>query len=168
MRSILKNANAAIISTTVFDSKEAVFEILIDESYRAFTHLMNHHDDTKAKKHNLIKIAKLFKRRTIRILLAQVSQVLDDKFLLLISCSQGIKYENVRQEIEDILSLHIRNDITEIKSNCMIDGMDRVIAHQFLSAIIYILSSTKDRAMQEKLVTELVIYTMNGIVGLIK
>lgn len=169
IRSIVKNADTTIGNFyNYYKSKEAIFCELVEEAHSVFIFFINNHYEMK----NNVTISELSDvnvlRKIISHALKQLSQYLDESLLLLLDKSKGTKYENSKQELIDVLSQHFREHIKEHVPNYSQKDLSRVIAVQLVSGIIQIIDGQKTVEKREKLFTELILFTMLGVFGILQ
>jgi len=172
VRGIVKAADTTIGNFyNYFDSKEAVFSALVADIYNGFSYVLAHHNDIAGSDMDNVDIYNidiLSLRPMIRNEIQKVISILDNSFLLLIEKSKGTMYENSKQELIDMMSVHFLMHIEEVNQSYAYPDIGRVLAHQLIEGAINILKVYKKPEERLEMLTELMIYTIAGMVGMLK
>lgn len=167
IRSIVKNAETTIGNFyNYYKSKEAIFTELVEGAYNALVFYINNHNELGDES----DITEMDNTNTLRKKIAVSTKPLvsfiDDKFVLLLDKSQGTKYENSRQELIDVLKIHFEEHLEETP-DYKLTKMGEVIAVQLVAGMVNIISITDNDDEREKLLVELILYSIIGVFGLL-
>lgn len=168
IRIIVKNANTTIGNFyNYFENKSSVFEALVKEEYCNFVYFIeNHHKIDRPDFLWEVNDALQWKS-VLKDLLNQMLPTFTDKFVLLVECSKGTKYEITRKQIIDLLENHFIEH--EEKLNVRLPhGFAGVIAEQFINGIIMILKQYRDKEKAKEMITEYILFVFLGAMGLMK
>lgn len=168
IRTIVKKANTTIGNFyNYFENKASIFDALVKEEYDNFvTFIENHHEIDRPDFLWEINDALQWKA-VLKQLLNQILPTFTDKFVLLVECSKGTKYEITRKQIVDLLENHFMEHEKELQSN-LPTGFANIIAEQFINGIILILKQSKDEEKTQEMITEYILFIFIGIMGVIK
>ncbi len=169
IRSIVKNAGTTIGNFyNYFESKDAVFEELVDEFYTNFKHFISHHHGNELRK-DLVQSYDINKwREYLNKLMKPLMDMLNDRLLLLLEYGQGTKYADARQELTDVLSQHFTEHIKEYAPEYKHIHMGEIISRQIIAAIVEILKSKSDNETKQELIVEEILFCAIGVIGLLK
>lgn len=168
IRKIVKGAGTTIGNFyNYFESKEAVFEELVNEEYKSFIYFINNHDNIQ-RPDFLWEIKDVGQwRKVLTQLIQAVMPAFSDKFLLLVEYSRGTKFENTRNIIVELLKEHFVEHIKSTSSDFKDADMGEIIAEQVVAGIILILKKYKDENTRKRLMTEHILYHFIGTMGLL-
>jgi AcrR family transcriptional regulator len=168
VRAVAKAAGTTIGNFyNYFESKEALFEELVEDEYQSFMFLIAHHGNA-GKQEFSIEFTDVVKMREELILLIQnIMPVFTDHFRILIEGSTGTKYENTREKLLGILEEHFAEHITEFGQSRVHKSMGRVISIQIITGLLQILRDSKDAEVREEMLAEHLLYHIIGTMGLL-
>ena len=173
IRSIVKTANTTIGNFyNYFQSKEAIFTALVKDIYNGFSYILSNHNNIPLPdlEHELdmynLDIALL--RSVLAELIGKVLYILNSSFILLIEKSHGTKYENSKQELIDMMSEHFLLHISEESPGYPNPEIGKILARQMLEGIMEILKTYKNFDEKLQMLTELTIFVITGMVGILK
>lgn len=168
--SVRKLAKAA--GTTIgnfynyFDSKEALFEELVAGEYRSFMLFIESHNNNELPDYLWESLDAPAQHKLLSELLQKMLPSFSDRFLLLIECSKGTKYEGARKLLLDLLKEHFIEHIRQQKNTTVDEALAEIIAEQVLLGFILILKKYKKEETRRKLLTEHLLYHFIGAMGL--
>ncbi|MEX1378014.1 MAG: TetR/AcrR family transcriptional regulator [Eubacteriales bacterium] len=172
IRSIVKSAETTIGNFyNYFENKESVFSSLVADIYNGFSYVLANHDNFAGSGMDdvdIYSIDMLSLRPMISAEIQKVLFILDSSFLLLIEKSKGTKYENSKQELIDMMSVHFLMHIEETNPSYPHPEIGKVLAHQLIEGILSILKTYKNMDEKLNMLTELMIYTIAGMIGILK
>lgn len=167
LRSIAKMSGTTIGNLYhYFESKEDLFDKLVRDEYEGFICLINNHKnivvaDDIFRLQDAVVIRKILKKAIDHLL-----PIFSKRFYILLKCSEGTKYEKVSYEFKRILEEHFSEHLRESNSNCA-NELGGIIAEQFISSIIAIMRDYSDDEKISELVTEMLMYTFMGVMGVL-
>lgn len=169
IRSIVNLANTNIGNFyNYFESKSALFSALVEGIYDTFTHMMTeHHNMQMGDELNITVDTKLW-RKQLEIGISSILPIMNERFVLLMSKSEGTKYAGVKEQLVDMLSEHFIEHIDETAPHYQHRKITRIISTQFVDGITSIISLTKSEHKRKQLIIELVLYTATGIFALLQ
>lgn len=164
----------AVANTTIgnfynyFKNKEAIFCELVDDVYNGFVYVMGHHNDITDVEIDVQNTDVFVIRQIISEQIEKVLPQLDSSFLLLIEKSEGTKYESVKQELVNMMGEHFLIHIEETNPQYPHPGIGKVLALQLIEGALDILKNSQSFEQKLKLLTELMIYTTTGMLGMLQ
>lgn len=169
IRNIVKLAGTTIGNFyNYFKSKEAIFEELVDEEYTKFIYFIDHHDEIDRPDYLWHTFDLKQWRRVLTSLIDQFLPMFTDKFLLIMECSQGTKYEDAKHHVESYLKEHFVEHMERYNSNYVKSkSFPSLMARQFLDGILIILKEYKDENERKNLILEHILFYFIGTMGLI-
>lgn len=169
IRSIVKSANTTIGNFyNYYKNKEAIFCALVDEVYNGFIYVVRHHNDIGEAEINLNDLDMHTLRQIIKMQLNNVLPKLDSSFFLLIEKSAGTKYSHAKQELIDMLSEHFTYHIDETNPKYRYPEMGKFLSLQLVEGALAILQDSIDYEQKLIYLTELMIYIITGMLGMLK
>lgn len=166
IRKIVKSAGTTIGNFyNYFENKEALFSELVQAELEGFNLFINKHNKFEADE-NLFDLSDVINlRELLNETIENVMPLFTNSLLLLIECSKGTKYENVRFEIVEFLKEHF---IEHMKSSNAKDEnllFGDIIAEQFLSGILLIIRKYSDEKVRRNLIADYILFTIFGTMG---
>jgi len=149
-----------------FPNKEALFSELVEEVYKMFIYVIDHHDDWQEDADFLFTNLTIVRERMKAIMMPLIHK-LDYSFVLLMECSEGTQYSHVRQQFKDILAEHFLEHI-DTKVGYPHQEMGIILSEQFISGLIQIIKTTEDTQKRCELIIEQVIFVAIGVMGLLQ
>ncbi len=176
LRRIIKSSGTSIGNFyNYFRSKDALFEALVGEEYNRFTSFLNKHQNVENEsfvtefsvgekdwRQRLDEIEK-------QLLPDLVSQMIPDfnmRFVILIEGSKGTKYENASKRLINLIKDHFDGHTRE-EGIKMPEGLNRLLAEQFLTGIIKIIKMHKgNKRKRNLLLTDFILFFFAGAMSL--
>jgi AcrR family transcriptional regulator len=162
---------AASAGTTIgnfynyFENKEALFSELVQDELEGFKLFINNHDNFEASD-SLLDISDMPKlRKLLEEIILNVIPIFSNSLLLLVECSKGTRYENIRNEIINFLKEHFIEHMNCSDSKDDLYEFSGVIAEQFLSGILLIIRNFSDDKLRKTLLTDYILFTILGTMG---
>lgn len=169
IRSIVKSANTTIGNFyNYFKNKEDVFCAIVDEVYSGFIYVIQHHNDIEEAVIDLVDIETNTLRQIIKMQIDNVLPKLDSSFIILIEKSEGTKYSRAKQELINMMSEHFTHHIDEINPQYEYPEIGKILALQLVEGALAVLHDSLDYEQKLLYLTELMIYTITGILGTLK
>ncbi|SCZ10727.1 TetR/AcrR family transcriptional regulator [Alkaliphilus peptidifermentans] len=167
LRKIVKAAGTTIGNFyNYFESKELLFEELVEEEYKGFIYFIKHHNNIERPDY-LWETTDIGQWRSV---LSEVTKhiipVFTDKITLLIEGSKGTRFENTKEILLKLLKEHFIEHLERFKSDYIHIEIADIIAEQFLSGILLIMKKYKDEELRKQLITEHVLIYFIGTMGL--
>ena len=140
IRQIVKAAGTTIGNFyNYFQSKEALFEELVIDEYRSFVFFLENHDKVERPDY-LWEIADVSKwRHELAKIIIKMMPVFSDRFVLLMECSEGTRFENTRKMMANLLKDHFIEHMERFGSDNTDRFLAEIIAEQVIAGIIWIL-----------------------------
>lgn len=169
IRAIVKSARTTIGNFyNYFENKEAIFCTLVDDVYNGFVYILQHHNDVAIVEIDIENASASILRQAISEQIEKVLPQLDYSFMLLIEKSNGTKYSHVKQELINLISEHFLIHIEETNSKYPYPEIGSILALQLIDGSLAILHMAKSFDQKLKLLTELMIYTVTGMIGILQ
>ncbi len=150
-----------------FESKEALFEALVKGEYEGFIYLIKNHNDMENADPTLLLGNKKLWRDTLKAIIQKLSPIFSRRFYLLLNCSQGTRYEQVREEFLRFMKEHFVEHLKESESHCA-EELGSIISEQVLSSILAIIRDYQDEEKKGELITEMLLFILIGVMGLME
>lgn len=169
IRKIVKGAGTTIGNFyNYFDSKETLFNELVEDVYNEFNSLIRNH-------HEIENRELLLKKQDINLLKEGLSNIvkqllprIDDRFIILLDKSIGTKYSTSKKEFIDVLSIHFIEHIEEYSPDYAYPELGKILAVEFVTGLLEILKNTKDELKKEQLIIEKILFITFGIIGILQ
>jgi len=169
IRNIVKAAKTTIGNFyNYFESKEMIFSSLVDTVYKELIYFIKNHQDVDVANQPIEQLDINFLREYLGNVAAQLVPRLNDDFLLLVECGMDTKYANVKNELIDFIGLHFFEHIESYSPNYKNIEMGRIISSQFIHGVIEIIKKYKDTEKRQVLITEQILYTALGVMGILQ
>ncbi|MGF7060057.1 TetR/AcrR family transcriptional regulator [Brassicibacter mesophilus] len=168
IRKIVKEAGTTIGNFyNYFKSKEEVFYTITTPVYQNFIELIkNHKEDEVAKKYSQLPMNEEVLRHGLTEVLRKYSKAFDIALVILIDGSKGTKYENIKQELIEVLSMHFKEHL-ENDSKLFTGSYNQYFAHAvaagFLEGVLDILRSNYTTNEKKELVIEYILFLINSL-----
>ncbi|MBN2853642.1 MAG: TetR/AcrR family transcriptional regulator [Clostridia bacterium] len=169
IRNIVSKSNTTIGNFyNYFENKEAVFKELIMDVYVSFKYLLENHD-TIERVNYLWEISDVhIWRKELLVYIKNMMPNLNNRFLLLVDCSDGTPYAHVKTDLISLLSSHFMEHVNEFSPDYPFDEMASILSHQFFMSMIQILKTTKEDNRRSELMIEQFLFFAIGTMGLLK
>jgi len=168
IRGIVKSANTTIGNFyNYFESKESIFSELVDSSYKDLIDFINNHEDAEMDRENLHNMDTHAIRQATDGILGELVPKFNDSFLLLINYTGNTKYVNAKNEIIDFIAEHFMEHINEYAPQYAYPQMGRIVSSQLVHGIAEIIKENKDEEIRHKLITEQILFTSLGVMGIL-
>ncbi|MCX7773013.1 MAG: TetR/AcrR family transcriptional regulator [Clostridia bacterium] len=168
LRQIAKLSNTTIGNLYhYFESKEALFEALVGQEYQGFLFFINNHGNIEAPNQAWETRDIGIWRRLLREFIQKVSPVFTKRFYLLVSRSQGTRYETVRTAFISFMEEHFLEHLRETKTHCA-EEMGKIISEQLLASLLTIIRDYSDETKKSELIAETLLFTLIGAMGILE
>lgn len=166
LRKIVKKAGTSIGNFyNYFENKEELFEELVKEEYTNFIYFLKNHNGVEAPNFNDILKEDQWKTILASTLYEMIPS-LSNSFVLLFESSKGTEFENIRQEIVNILKEHFIEHMLDKGLEDLNIAFADLVAEQCLNGIIYIIKKHKDVDGRKKLIVEHLMFYIIGVMSL--
>lgn len=168
LRKIIKAAGTTIGNFyNYFDSKEAIYEALVEGEYNKFVYFIEHHDEINRPDY-LWEIADVRKWRSVMFeFIEAYIPPFSNRFVLLIEGSEGTRFEKTRDILLQVLTEHFLSHMEEFGHSHVHPEMAEIIAIQFIEGFLFILKNYKEETIRKKLITEHFLFHIIGSMSLI-
>jgi len=168
IRRIIKSAKTTIGNFyNYFEGKEAVFTELIEEVYNMFIYVIeNHHKwncDNSLWESQDVNVWRVGLLQLIKPMMPK----LDNRFLLLMDCSKGTKYETAKDKLIDVLTKHFIEHIEEFSLDYPHADIGPILSKQLISGMVESLRSTDNIDKRSELLIEQVLFFAIGTMGIL-
>jgi hypothetical protein len=92
---------------------------------------------------------------------------LNNRVLLLLTRSQGTKYENAKNDIVELVHQHFISHIRKFSPDYPHLEIGRFIAKQFVDGILDILENVEDESDRTNLIIEQIMFASYGVMGIL-
>lgn len=169
IRKIVKKAGTTIGNFyNYFENKEALFEAIVNEEYNSFIHFIKHHDNIEMPDYYKQVIGKNNLKQILSQLAVEIMPNFTSKFVILIECSVGTKYENARKLLVATIIEHLNDHLNELNIENSNINISEVLAEQLINGIIFILRKYKDTPEEKnKMLSEYILFYFFGTMGLL-
>lgn len=168
VRRIAANAGTTIGNFyNYFESKEAIFERLVEPEYRSFLHLMENHDrieepdwiwetkDMSAWRNGLLELIK------------SVMPVFTDGFLIMLEHSAGTKYAVIKEKLVAMAAAEFQKHYDEQGIHWADPELTDLLARQFIGGIIWILTKYQSEEKRQSMLAEHFLFYITGVMALV-
>lgn len=169
IRNIVKASGTTIGNFyNYFESKEALFDVIVKDEYNKFTYIINNHD-------NIDKPDYLWDISNPSVWRDHLSQFIMDfipklnvRFVILIECSKGTQYEASKKQLVNLIKEHFEEHVKNFGNQRTDFEIGEFLAEQLINGIISILKTHKDNAQRKKqLISEYLLFYFIGVMGFI-
>lgn len=169
IRNIVKNARTTIGNFyNYFESKEMVFLELTQPAYDGLIDFINNHKETEIVSQPIEQLDIKFLRNYLKEIVKNMLSMFDESFLLLIEYSENTQLSNAKGELIDFIALHFLEHVEAYSPNYELLQMGRLLSGQLIHGIIEIIKEYKDITMRETLITEQILFTSLGMMGILQ
>lgn len=167
VRKVVKAAGTTIGNFyNYFNNKEALFEELVKDEYGAFLYFVQNHE----QRENIGLLQQISDplqwRQVLGSLLEKVMPVFTDRFVLLLECSEGTRFADMRLKIVQLVKEHFLEHMKETGSLAADEAFAEIIAEQLLDGILLIMRRHKDVQTRKRLMAEHMLLYLLGAMGL--
>lgn len=167
IRRIVKSASTTIGNFyNYFDSKESLFYALVDDAYLDFINMIKEHHSQEMEidvfKHD-ITFLKVYLDEVFKLLIPK----LNNRLLLLLTKSQGTKYENAKNDIITLVYQHFLSHIRKFSPNYHHLEIGEFLAKQFVDGLLDILENVEDENKRTELIIEQILFFSFGVMGIL-
>lgn len=167
IRRIVKSASTTIGNFyNYFDSKESLFYALVDDVYEDFIGLIKNHHSQEMEidvfNHD-ITFLKEYLNEVFKLLIPK----LNNRVLLLLTRSQGTKYENAKNDIGKLVYQHFLSHIKKFSPNYHHPEIGDFLAKQFVDGLLDILENVEDENKRTELIIEQILFFSFGVMGIL-
>lgn len=151
-----------------FESKEGLFDQVVGEEYYNFKYILQNHDQL-VKPDYLWKISNPCEwKKVLAEFIPSIFPKLGNKFVILIECSKGTKYEKARGILIDLINEHFKEHIEKFKPDYEMVEMGNILAEQVLNGIVAIIRQCQnDEKKKNKMIIEYLLFFFIGTMGLL-
>lgn len=169
IRKIVKKSGTTIGNFyNYFDSKEALFEQVVGEEYFKFKFLIQNHNQMD-KPDYLWEISNPIEwKKVLSQFITSLFPSLTNKFVILIECSKGTKFEHARNTLIDLIDEHFNEHIKDFNPSYEWLEIGKVIAEQAINGIVSIIRQYHDDEQKKnRLIIEYMLFNFIGTMGLL-
>jgi len=168
MRTIAKNADTTLGNVyNYFDSKEDLFSKIVDKPYNMMQSIFRNHN-SYSKGDELLEIKNIDAwRKELRSTLHRYLPMFTKPFVILIEGSTGTKYSHARDALVNLLAEHFHEHIYEYNKSYENVELAPVFAEELIDGVIKIVKNYDDINIQERLITEYVVFFAVGTMGIL-
>ena len=168
LRKIVKMANTTTGNFyNYFSSKEELFSNLVNDIYKSFIDIIeNHSNSKKSSSMDLMDINIL--KSEITNFISMFTDILNFRFVLLLECSTGTKYENARHEFKTLLSNHFYEHLKKNNTEDIYEGFGEILSEQFINGLINIIKKSNSKEEIKNLLTNQLLFFSFGVMGITK
>ena len=168
MRIIAKNANTTLGNVyNYFDSKEDLFSKIVDKPYNMMQGIFRNHNNS-SKGDDLLERKDINSwRKKLKSILHDFLPMFTKPFVILIEGSTGTKYSHARDALVDLLAEHFHEHIQEYNKSYENVELAPIFAEELIDGVIKIIKNYDDINIQERLITEYVVFFAVGTMGIL-
>ena len=168
MRTIAKNADTTLGNVyNYFDSKEDLFSKIVDKPYNMMQSIFRNHN-SYSKGDELLEIKDIDAwRKELRYNLHRFLPMFTKPFVILIEGSTGTKYSHARDALVDLLAEHFHEHLKEYNESYENVELAPIFAEELIDGVIKIVKNYDDINIQERLITEYVVFFAVGTMGIL-
>lgn len=169
LRRIVKNAGTTLGNFyNYFANKETLFETLVESEYRLFTDFFTKHGQIERPDYlwDMTDVSQW--RVVLSKLLTQIIPPFSQRFVLLMECSEGTRYQDTRNKLIQLLKEHFVEHFERFNPKKKEDAIAEIIAEQLMNGFIFILRKySNDEVTRKRLLVDYLLVYMIGSMGLI-
>lgn len=149
-----------------FDSKQALFDELVQDEYQAFRDFIDLHREKDADVNwETIDPSSLYDQ--LPAIIEKMLPPMTDRMLLLLTGSRGTPYEYVREELVALVRDHYQDHMTEFGYETSDDGFSWLLARQFINGLVAILSDEGGEDHKKQLLARHLHFYLMGVMGIL-
>ena len=169
IRKIVKNAGTTIGNFyNYFKNKETMFDELVKDSYIKFKIFIENHENIERRDYLWNEKNPAIWRKELRELSEYFMPIFSDRFLLLLKCSKGTKYEDIREQLINIIKEHFEEHADKLESDYgKSREFSRILAEQFVYGITLVLEQYNDKEVRQELIAEQLLFFLIGTMALL-
>lgn len=169
LRRIVKSAGTTTGNFyNYFENKDALFDELVRDVYQMFIYVIeNHHQWERRDELWETSDVNLWREGLLELIQPLMPQ-LDNRFLLLIDCSNGTSYEQTRTKFIEVLNEHFVEHIEEHNPNYSHTTLGYILSEQLIHGIVTTLRLTEDIQLRSELITEQILFFAIGVMGILQ
>lgn len=150
-----------------FDSKEALFNELVQNEHEAFVYMLNHHFENEfaidATGSADIRVWKGF----LHSFLSELKPIFTNRFLIMLDRSGGTNYENTKGEFVKFVSAHFFEHMEDTSTEMFSSPkFAELISRQLIDGIMNVIRSVPDENERLDMMTDLFLFYIIGIMGM--
>jgi len=151
-----------------FVSKEGLFDQVVGEEYYNFKYILQNHDQL-VKPDYLWQVSNPSEwKKVLSEFIPGFFPVLGNKFVILIECSKGTKYEQARSILIDLIDEHFIEHIKTFSPKYEMVDIGKVLAEQALNGIVAIIRKYhNDEYKKNNMIVEYLLFFFIGTMGLL-
>lgn len=166
LRQIAKRAGTTIGNLyNYFESKEALFDELVQSEYNAFIDMIKNHSDSMIYTKTIDGDDFQSWREIIYDFIQQLMPIFSKRFIIMLDLSTGTKYENAKVEFTDFLHQHFLEH-TKASKQAVGPEFAQLIAAQFLYGILYVIRVYDDKEIKCRMISDLILFNVIGVAGI--
>ena len=151
-----------------FESKEDIFSNIVNTAYNELTLFIKTHQSTEPVSMPIEELDIGFLREYLYNMLEELVPKFDEKFLLLVDCASDTKYAGVKDNLVDFIGMHFMDHINDYAPGYKLSEMGNIISSQLIHGIALIVKNHKDKKLRRALITEQLLFTSLGVVGILQ
>lgn len=168
LRRIVANAGTTLGNFyNYFESKEAIFERLVEPEYQSFLHLMENHDRIEQPEWLWQTQDISVWRNELLQLIKNVLPVFTDGFLIMLEHSAGTKYAKVKEELVAMAAAEFQKHHQEQGIHWADPEFGDFLARQFIEGIVLILTEYPTEDKRQTMMAEHFLFYIVGVMALV-
>lgn len=167
IRKIVKAAGTTLGNFyNYFDSKEALFETLVESEYKLFIEFIFQHDKLE-RPDFLWDVSDISQWKSVLSqLMQQVLPPFTRRFILLMECSEGTRYADSRAQLVGLMKDHFVEHMERFSPEAVNIPFAEIIAEQMMSGFILVLRKFQKEEDRKRWLTEYFLMYLIGSMGL--
>ena len=152
-----------------FSNKEEIFGEVVGSELKQFNNFINSHEIVDDADFLFNETDITVWDKVLEDSVGMFMPVFTKRFYILIACSGGTAYENAREQVLEYIKTHFVEHALENGSIVKnIEDMARVLAHEFLEGILFIIKNHGEGSVAETLIKNHILFFFMGIMGILK
>lgn len=167
VRKIVKAAGTTLGNFyNYFDSKESLFDALVESEYELFIELILQHEKLERPDYlwNTLDISQW--KKVLSQLMQQLLPPFTRRFILLIECSEGTRYANSRAQLVGLIKDHFVEHMERFSPEAVNIPFAEIIAEQVINGFILILRKFREEEERKHWLIEYLLMYLVGSMGL--
>jgi len=169
IRKIVKKSGTTIGNFyNYFESKEALFELVVGEEYYNFIKMLENHEQLDKPDYLWELSDPLEWKKVLSQFIPQLFPSLTNKFVILLECSKGTKFEHARNHLINLVNEHFVEHIKTFNPGYELFDIGTVLAEQAINGIVSIIRQYEnDEQKKNSLIIEYLLFNFIGTMGLL-